>query len=225
MVIFAAGAGVMAWQADKASDDTESKKYKGLYAGSIVSGILFVVSLMYFIYSVITAGSSPTVEEAAGPVESEIAPEAIKKLGEADAILGAAPNKKSIIKMALEGNANGAQRAAAERGTAAALAKASASSAAEEAARVAEQAAATKSTTSENAVRAAEAAAAKAAQSNAATKAAQSLAARAAAAEAAGKTTTAAAVNASARAKATEAAAEAAAKEAGRLGTVAGIAR
>lgn len=220
-LVFAILTGVFAWLADRESSDTESKKYKGFYTGSVVCGLLFVASLLYAISSAFFGGP-PAVQD---PPEAAVAPEALKKLDEADAILAGAPNKQNIIAKALKGNANGAQADAAALGEAGALAKAAASTASEEAARVAEQVAATQSAASENAVEAAKVAAAKAAESQAATNAARVLAARAEAASVAKKTATATAVGASAAAKATEAKAAATTNTAKRLGMVAGIAR
>jgi hypothetical protein len=220
-LVFAILTGVFAWLADRESGDTESKKYKGFYAGSVVCGLLFIVSLLYAIYSAFMDAPLEVQE----PPEAVVAPEALQKLDEADAILAGAPNKQSIVAKALKGNANGAQADAIALGEAGALAKAAASTAAEEAARVAEQAAATQSAASENAVKAAEVAAAKAAESQAATNAAKVLAVRAENASAAKKTATATVVGATAAAKAIETKAAGTVNTAKRLGLVAGIAR
>ena len=214
-------AGVLAWLADRESGDTESKKYKYYTYGSMAAVGLGVASLVGA--AVMAFMDAPPAVQ--NPPEAVVAPEALKKLDEADAILAGAPNKQGIVAKALKGNANGAQADAAALGEAGALAKAAASTAAEESARVAEQAAASQSRASENAVKAAEVAAAKAAESQAATNAARVLAARAENASAGKKTATAAAVDASAASKATEARAAATVNTAKRLGLVAGIAR
>ena len=66
-LVFAILAGVFAWLADRESGDTESNKYKGFYAGSIVSGLLFVVSLLYAIYSAFMDADSPVSKVVENP--------------------------------------------------------------------------------------------------------------------------------------------------------------
>jgi hypothetical protein len=60
--VFATVTGVLAWKTKQASVDKKSKKYKGYLAGTIISSILLLVSLIYFVYVMMSGGSEAPVE-------------------------------------------------------------------------------------------------------------------------------------------------------------------
>jgi len=105
-LVFAILAGVFAWLADRESGDTESKKYKGYYAGSIVTGLLFLVSLVYAIYSAFM--DAPSVTEEAQPQSQQAAIDtAANVTSSAGAVLESPPDPSNVAKAALAGGEPG----------------------------------------------------------------------------------------------------------------------
>ena len=157
-LVFAILTGVFAWLADRESGNTESKKYKGFYAGSIVSGLLFLVSLLYAIYSAFM--DAPSVEAAAQKPDSGVAPEATEAIEGAGTTLAGAPPVEGIVQKVMAGNGAGAAANAAELKEAAAASKAQAEAGVAEAARAAETSKTARAAATENAIQAARKAAA-----------------------------------------------------------------
>ena len=99
--IFVALTGVFVWLADRESADTESKKYKGFYAGAMVSGFLALASAVWAFSSwYMSTPESNAVEPVAPKTATNVAAE---QGAEAEAIAGSAPDPKGIAQAALSG--------------------------------------------------------------------------------------------------------------------------
>lgn len=101
-LVFAILTGVFAWLADRESGDTESKKYKGFYTGSVICGLLFVASLLYAVSSAFM--DAPSVETVAKPPDPQTAISTAQNVtASAGAVLESPPDPNEVARGALAG--------------------------------------------------------------------------------------------------------------------------